>query len=120
MEYSFALDHGFKYHRGVKKRILKDLAYEFMPKELLDRPKRGFGVPIEKWLRTLLNHRLKEYSRKEVLERQGIFHPSRTEKFIDDVLSAGKAKRGYNFSKTAWSFFVFQQWYSKYIEDIGA
>jgi asparagine synthase (glutamine-hydrolysing) len=119
MEYSFALDHEFKYHRGIKKRILKDLAYEYIPREMLDRPKRGFSVPIEKWLKTLLRRQLEGYSRKEVLERQGIFQPGRTERFIDDVLGAGEGKSGYNFSKIAWSFFVFQQWYSKYIEAIG-
>ena len=51
MEYSFRIPHGFKFHKGDKKHILKDIAYDYIPKELLERPKVGFGVPLDKWLR---------------------------------------------------------------------
>jgi asparagine synthase (glutamine-hydrolysing) len=118
MEYSFSIDHKFKCHRGVQKKILKDLAYEFVPRELLDRPKQGFNVPIEKWLKTSLSHRVKEYSRSDKLKKQGIFNPTSTQKFIDDFLIAEKSRSGYNLFKTVWSFFVFQQWYSRYIQPL--
>ncbi len=50
MEYSYRLPHSFKYGNHIKKRILKDIAYDYIPRELLDRPKVGFGVPLDKWL----------------------------------------------------------------------
>jgi asparagine synthase (glutamine-hydrolysing) len=119
MEYSFSIDHKFKNHKGVQKRILKDLAYELIPKELLDRPKQGFGVPIEKWLKTFLSDRVREYSRSNRLKQQGIFNPTSTQKFIDGFLADEKVENGYNFcSSIVWSFFVFQQWYSKYIQPL--
>jgi asparagine synthase (glutamine-hydrolysing) len=118
MEYSFSLDQKFKSYKGVQKRILKDLAYEFVPKELLDRPKKGFIVPIEKWLKTSLRDRLKGYSRSDRLKKQGIFNPAPTQKFIDDFLIAEKGRSGYNFCNMIWGFFVFQQWYSKYIQPL--
>jgi asparagine synthase (glutamine-hydrolysing) len=102
----------------VQKRILKDLAYEFVPKQLLDRPKQGFGVPIEKWLKTSLSDRVREYSRSGRLKTQGIFNPTVTQRFVDDFLDADSGGNGYNFCKTVWSFFVFQQWYSKYIQPL--
>lgn len=46
MEYSFRIPHEFKYKDGDKKHILKDIAYDYIPKELLERPKVGFGVPL--------------------------------------------------------------------------
>jgi asparagine synthase (glutamine-hydrolysing) len=118
MEYSFSIDHKFKNYKGIQKRILKDLAYEFIPKEFLDRPKHGFSVPIDKWLKTTLSNRVKEYSRSDKLKKQGIFNPASTQKFIDDFLIAEKGRSDYNSFKTVWSFFVFQQWFSKYIQPL--
>jgi len=51
MEFSYSLPHAYKYEQGNKKRILKALAYDYIPKELLERPKVGFSVPLDKWLR---------------------------------------------------------------------
>ncbi len=48
---AFRTPHRFKYNKKNKKYILKDLAYDYIPQELLDRPKKGFAVPIDKWLR---------------------------------------------------------------------
>ena len=73
MEYSFRLPHSFKYEKGVKKRILKDIAYDYIPKELLDRPKVGFGVPLDKWLRGPLKEQLLTFADPAFLKRQGIF-----------------------------------------------
>jgi asparagine synthase (glutamine-hydrolysing) len=42
IEYSFQLPHEFKYYKGCKKRILKGLAYDYIPSRLLDRPKKRF------------------------------------------------------------------------------
>jgi asparagine synthase (glutamine-hydrolysing) len=119
IEYSFSIAHKFKNHNGVQKRILKDLAYELVPKEFLDRPKQGFGVPIEKWLKTSLSDSVREYSRSDRLKKQDIFNPAVTQKFVDDFLAADSGGSDYNFCKTVWSFFVFQQWYSKYIQPLG-
>ena len=45
MEYAFSLPHEFKYGNGMKKRILKELAYDYIPREMLERKKTGFSVP---------------------------------------------------------------------------
>jgi len=117
MEYSFTLDHRFKYSAGNKKRILKDLAYEYIPREMLDRRKTGFGAPIAKWLRTSLRERLEFFSDAGVLRRQGIFEPRATGAYIVDFLRE-KKRHPWNegfFCGTVWSFFVFQQWFERYI-----
>lgn len=58
MEFSYRIPHQYKYAGGDKKHILKDIAYDYIPKELLDRPKVGFGVPLDKWLRGPLKEQL--------------------------------------------------------------
>ncbi|MCR4788933.1 MAG: asparagine synthase (glutamine-hydrolyzing) [Lachnospiraceae bacterium] len=117
MEYSFRIDHGFKYHNGIKKHILKEIAYDYIPKELLDRPKVGFGVPLDKWLRGPLRERLTAMCDAGYLKDQGIFDPESTSKMVLDYLEKGDGgpATGANYSKITWSFFVFQQWYEKWI-----
>lgn len=114
MEYSFCLNHAFKYKWLNKKRILKDLAYEYIPKKLLDRPKKGFGVPLDAWLRGPLREMLLDFSAQEYVARQGIFEAGMVRKLTDDFLKAGDG-RGRNFSRMLWSYLCFQRWYQRYL-----
>lgn len=117
MELSFRIPHEYKYDHGIKKKILKDIAYDYIPKELLDRPKVGFGVPIDKWLRGSLRTELLDYCDEKFLKRQGIFKPEKTRAFINNYLQTGDKGRGTgeNYSKIVWSYFALQQWYAKYM-----
>ena len=116
MEYSFRIPHEFKYAGGDKKHILKDIAYDYIPKELLDRPKVGFGVPLDKWLRGPLSEKLGDYCSVDYLRRQQMFDPVYTSELVSGYLRTGDAgpATGANYSKIVWSFFVFQQWYETY------
>ena len=116
MEYSYRLPHSFKYQKGIKKRILKDIAYDYIPKELLDRPKVGFGVPLDKWMRGPLTEQLLAYSEKDFLKKQGIFDPEYVSGMVRHYLKTGDGgpATGANYSKICWSFYTFQQWYCCY------
>lgn len=117
MEYSYRLPHSFKYDKKVKKRILKDIAYDYIPRELLDRPKVGFGVPLDKWLRGPLKERLLDMADHDFLVRQGIFDADFVCKMLATYMEHGDAgpATGANYSKLMWSYFVFQQWYAAYM-----
>ena len=117
MEYSYRLPHSFKYRKNVKKRILKDIAYDYIPKELLDRPKVGFGVPLDKWLRGPLGEQLLDMSNHDFLVRQGIFDADFVCKMLQIYMEYGDAgpATGANYSKLMWSYFVFQKWFSTYM-----
>ena len=114
MEFSYRIPHQYKYASGDKKHILKEIAYDYIPKELLERPKVGFGVPLDKWLRGPLKEQLLDYSSYDFLERQGIFDAAYTSELIHSYVKTGDAgpATGANYSKLSWSFFVFQQWYA--------
>lgn len=118
MEYSFRIPHEFKFSNGDKKHILKDIAYDYIPKELLDRPKVGFGVPLDSWLRGPLREQLISMCEVDYLKKQGLFDPEYTSKMINSYLVTGDGgpATGANYSKITWSFFVFQQWYRKWID----
>lgn len=117
MECSFKIPHKYKYAGGSKKYILKDIAYDYIPKELLERPKVGFGVPLDKWLRGPLREQLSDYSSYEYLKKQGIFDAEYVSGKVGEYIKTGDAgpATGANYSKITWSFFVFQQWYETYM-----
>ena len=117
MEFSFAIPHAYKYEDGNKKRILKALAYDYIPKELLERPKVGFSVPLDKWLRGTLKEQLLDYCNQEFLNNQDIFKTNETQKFIKHYLETGDrgSGTGANYSRMVWAYFVFQKWYQSYV-----
>lgn len=114
IEQSLAIPHKFKYNKGDKKHILKEVTYRYVPGQLLDRPKKGFGVPLKRWLETVLADEIKKYSDKDILKRQGIFVPEAVERLR---LLQNKSDR-IMYSSMLWSFYVFQMWYQMYIEDL--
>jgi asparagine synthase (glutamine-hydrolysing) len=113
-EYSFRLPLEFKYHRGNVKWILKQIAYDMIPRELLDMPKRGFTIPMAKWLNNPLQAKIARYSDKSILEKQGIFNYDHLTVLINKV-----AKTDHIIYNVAlWNFMIFQMWYQRYIEDL--
>ncbi|MBO5166209.1 MAG: asparagine synthase (glutamine-hydrolyzing) [Lachnospiraceae bacterium] len=118
MEYSYRLPHSFKYGSNIKKRILKDIAYDYIPRELLDRPKVGFGVPLDKWLRGPLKEKLLAMADRDFLIKQDIFDADFVCKMMQTYMEHGDGgpATGANYSKLMWSYFVFQQWYSVYMK----
>ncbi len=116
MEYSYRIPHKFKFYKGDKKHILKDIAYDYIPRELLDRPKVGFGAPLDQWLRGPLKEKLLDYSEKGYLERQGIFDAEYVSNMIRSYIRTGDGgpATGENYSKLSWSFFIFEQWFQHY------
>ncbi len=117
IEYAMGLPHEFKYHNGNKKRILKDITCEYIPCELLERPKKGFSVPLDKWLRGTLKEQVLSVSGKEFLRKQQIFNPDYTNKFIGRYMEKGDAGAGTgeNYSGVIWAYFMFQKWYEEWI-----
>ena len=117
MEFSFELPHSYKYENGNKKRILKARAYDYIPKELLERPKVGFSVPLDKWLRGPLKEQLLDYCNQDFLKRQDIFKVSQVQQFIRHYLETGDkgSGTGENYSRFVWAYFVFQKWYQRYM-----
>ncbi len=118
MEYSFRMAHDLKFHKGNKKRILKDLAYDYIPRELLERPKVGFGVPLDKWMRGPLKESLLDYTNREYLLKQGIFDAEFVTSLVEKYMIKGDGgpATGENYSKILWSLYAFQQWYHTYCE----
>lgn len=118
MEYAFRLPKEYKMEGPIGKKILRDISYGYIPEELLDRPKAGLNVPLDRWMRGPLKEKLIDMTSRDFLIRQGIFHPDETMMFVKQYLQAGDqgSWSGKNYSKIIWPYFIFQQWYLYYID----
>ena len=110
VEESFRVPHRYKYACFDKKHILKSIAYDYIPQELLSGPKRGFGVPLAKWLRGPLKNEILQYSDEKFLRDQGLFDIGGIQKLISDQENNNKII----YSSILWSFYVFQRWWIQY------
>lgn len=112
VEKSFSIPHKYKYHGNDKKYILKQMAYDYIPRKLLDQPKKGFGVPLRKWLRTVLSGEVQKYTSEVFVKGQGIFDPAA----ITCLVEMQKKSDKIMYSSMLWSYYMFQKWWQEYIQ----
>lgn len=72
IEFALNLDTGLKNRQGVSKYLLKEILYELVPRAIFDRPKRGFAIPLHKWLRGDLRFLMDKYTAREIIETYAI------------------------------------------------
>jgi len=109
LEYVAQLPDDYKYGE-VQKRILKDIAYKYVPKTLLDRPKAGFSLPIDDWLKNDLSYLMDDYLSDNALMRSGFFNTTHVQQLKQDFL-AGKM----HDTSIIWRLLQFQMWYIRWI-----
>lgn len=111
IEWAAQLPDDFKYHNGTKKYILREIAYQYIPKELLNRPKMGFAIPVAKWLTNELRPFLETYINEERIKKQGLFNWEFVSGLKSDFLGGKK-----EFDVKIWYLLMFQMWYEKWME----
>jgi asparagine synthase (glutamine-hydrolysing) len=105
VEYVVGLPLGMKYREGKSKWLLREVLKKRVPTELWDRPKMGFGVPIDTWLRGPLESWARDLLDPSLLSRQGILDSDVIQKTWQRHLS-GK----YDYSGRLWYLLMFQAW----------
>jgi len=105
VEFAWSLPHSYKIRNGVGKSILRDVLYNYVPKELIDRPKMGFDTPIGCWLRGALKPWANDLLNDELIERQGYFDISVVRKIWSQHQSGL-----YNMENKLWPILIFQSW----------
>jgi len=109
LEWSLQLPVEFKYRNGRTKYLLRRILYKYLPKELVDRPKQGFGVPVYKWFKTDLKKIYFDYLNPRKIEQVGIFNTEEVRKLLLLYLK----DEGINAHKL-WLLLIFQLWYEKW------
>lgn len=69
VEFAFNLHQDLKMKNGIMKYLMKEVLYDYVPKNLFDRPKWGFTILISKWLKTDLVYLLDKYTARNIIEK---------------------------------------------------
>jgi asparagine synthase (glutamine-hydrolysing) len=105
VEFAWRLPLSLKIRNGQGKWILRQVLYKHVPKELIERPKQGFGVPLDSWLRGPLREWAESLLSEERLRREGFFHPEPILQKWHEHLSGAR-----NWQYNLWDILMFQAW----------
>ena len=105
VEFAWRLPMWMKIQRNEGKRILRQVLYRYVPKELVDRPKQGFGVPLDSWLRGPLRDWAESLLDPKQLYEDGFFDVKAVRRKWDEHLSN---VRDWQFH--IWGVLMFQAW----------
>ena len=108
--FSWSLPPAMKAANGVGKRLLRRVLYRHVPRELVERPKMGFAMPVDAWLR----HELRDWAEtlldERRLAREGIFDPAPIRARWREHLAGTR-----NWQASLWAVLMFQAWQERWL-----
>lgn len=105
VEFAWMLPVSMKWENGTGKQVLRDVLYRYVPKELMDRPKKGFAIPIEKWLKEPeLAGWAQSLLDESKIRREGYFDPQAVRRLWEDFTQRGI------WRKQIWFLLQFESW----------
>jgi asparagine synthase (glutamine-hydrolysing) len=105
VEFAWRLPLRFKIRDGKQKWILRQVRYRHVPAELVERPKMGFAVPIDQWLRGPLRNWAEDLLAPDRLKRDGYFVAASVRQKWEEHVSGAR-----NWEHELWNVLVFQDW----------
>ncbi len=110
IEFAAQIPVDLKLNGSNKKYILKEITYKYLPKNLIEKEKMGFGIPIHNWFRKELKELLTTYLNSGCLIKQGIFNEICVQEMLDNYYSGNNED-----FELIWFMLVFQLWYEKWM-----
>lgn len=108
VEFALSVPVDMKIRRGKGKWLLREVLNRYIPKELTERQKMGFGVPVDKWIRLELRDWAESLINESRLEQEGFFNPQLVRKSWNEHLTGKR-----NWKRNLWNILMFQAWLEK-------
>jgi asparagine synthase (glutamine-hydrolysing) len=106
VEFALNLDENLKQKNGIQKYLLKQVLYDYVPKEIFDRPKWGFSIPLNQWLKNDLKYLIDKYLNVSVVEQYGVIQFEWVDYYVKQFLNG----KEYYYNRV-WLLIVLHQWF---------
>jgi asparagine synthase (glutamine-hydrolysing) len=105
VDFAWSLPLDYKLRGGVTKWPLREVLQRYVPRALIERPKMGFGMPLDHWLRGPLRDWVENLISESRLSQEGFFNPAPIRKKWAEHLSGHR-----NWQHHIWDVLMFQAW----------
>jgi len=112
--FASSLPAAFKIKNGRRKHILKEVAATLLPREILERRKQGFGVPLGTWFRSGLKELFADTLLSPTAQQRGYFNPAFVRQVVEEHLSGKR-----DHALRLWQLVVFERWHRLYLDRVG-
>ncbi len=113
LEFLATVPAALKVKEQTNKYILKTIVHKYIPKSMMDRPKRPFIAPLQEWFKDDLREQMQYYLAPERLQKSGLFNASHVQELLKKYLDGGRVSH-----QKLWNILVFQLWYDRWIEKL--
>jgi asparagine synthase (glutamine-hydrolysing) len=110
IEFSSRLPMHCKYREKTSKYIIRKILYKYVPQHLVDRPKQGFGVPVDLWFKDSLKKYYLEYFDEQRIRRGGLFDPALISGLLRGYVQGNKVN-----AEKMWLLFMFELWKERWM-----
>lgn len=110
VEFAWSLPRHMQVRNGQSKWLLRQLLYQYVPRELVERPKTGFSLPLDSWLRGSLRDWAEELLSERSLRTVGLLNPAPVrQKWAEHISGL------YNWKKQLWNVLMLQAWHRRWM-----
>jgi asparagine synthase (glutamine-hydrolysing) len=111
IEFVARLPSDLKIRDGINKYVLKEIVYKYLPKDLMDRPKKPFLAPLSVWFMEKLKEFFLHYLDEERIRKEGYFNPEPIIQMRDQFLGGKPIKH-----QKLWNILIFEMWYERWMK----
>ena len=112
VEFSTKIPPHFKLKGNETKYLLKKVAEKYLPREIIYRPKTGFGAPVREWILNDMDNLINDYLSKETIEKRGVFNYEKISNLIEEN-KKGKIDASYSI----WSLLAVESWMRQFYDN---